>query len=248
MQRFLSVIRLHLTSWLSNFFFLHQYNIYSRFTLLLLCRWKDADIKEWQSACNLLLEVCNKMGTELSSRTSKLLDAGPVLGEEQKIAEWKQKCLVLEQDFLSREETQTLEIEKLKSENIWLQNRLAEKLQQTRHQNDVIEGLKRDLIESVQQTEISEGRRLCYEHKIKMLEEQIDRLAMSQTRENMFETQAETSFKQQKMADTHFTLSFWKNQVNKEILCSKDVDKFHLDLQCYGQSRQKTQKIIQVQE
>lgn len=239
MQRFLSVIKLHLTSWLSNFFLVHHYyNICPRFTLLLLCRWKDADIKEWQSTCNLLLEVCTKMGADLSSR-AKLIEVESMPQEEQKISEWQQKCLVLEQDFLSREETRILEIEKLQSENIWLQQRLAEKLQQMRHQNDVIEELKRDLIESVQQTEISEGRRLCYEHKIKMLEEQIDKLMMSQSGTNIFKAKSEDFLKSKKMETTHSTVNFWQNQTQKEILCSKNLDKFPVDLPCYEQSEEK---------
>lgn len=189
------------------------------------------------------------MGEELSSRTSGLLETdSSVSQEEKKMSEWQQKCLVLEQDFLSKEETRILEIEKLKSENIWLQNRLAEKLQQTRHQNDVIEELKRDLIESVQQTEISEGRRLCYEHKIKMLEEQIDKLTMSRSGTDMFTTKSEVVFKQKNMTHADSTLSFLRNQANKEILSSKDVAKFHIDLQCYGEPGERTQKVIQVQE
>lgn len=80
---------------------------------------------------------------------------------------WQTKLQTLEQ---SKNE----EIDKLQTEINWLQHRLAEKLQQTRRQNDIIDELKRDLVESIQQAKISEGRRLCYEHKIKNLEEQLE--------------------------------------------------------------------------
>ena len=95
--------------------------------------------------------------------------------KEQALAEWEKRVCELQSRLASQEDESRQEISKLQAENHWLQNRLAEKLQQSRHQNDVIDELKRDLVESVQQMEVSEGRRLCYEHKIRVLEEQIDR-------------------------------------------------------------------------
>ncbi|EPP34548.1 hypothetical protein CP10139811_0877 [Chlamydia ibidis] len=173
MRRLLSAIKLHLSSlWSSNPSPLlpNSYDNYSRSMLLLLCRLKDADLVEWQYACNTLSEVCSRMSNTI------LLDKPSASSSKDALTDWENKYLELKKDYLFRDEQRQQQIEKLQNENSWLQNRLAEKLQQARHQNDIIDELKRDLVESIQQTEISEGRRLCYEHKIKVLEEQIDKL------------------------------------------------------------------------
>lgn len=175
LRRLLSAIRLRLTSaWLSMSSSYH-YNMCSRSVLLLLCRLKDADIREWKRVSQLLVEVCGKMSDQITA----LSESSPTPVSDHSSVEWQQRISLIEQDFARRDELKDMEVEKLKNENVWLQNRLSEKLQQTRHQNDVIDSLKRELIESVQQTEISEGRRLCYEHKIKVLEEQLEKLMAS---------------------------------------------------------------------
>lgn len=140
--------------------------------LLLLCYWKDIDISEWKYACNTLLNVTYAMQerhqfTQLKnfSQTSQNI----VSDDHCELTKLKNKLIAVEQ-------LKNQEIEKLQTEINWLQHRLAEKLQQTRRQNDIIDELKRDLVESVQQTEISEGRRICYEHKIRILEGQIEQI------------------------------------------------------------------------
>ena len=151
----------------------NQYEEYSRSMLQLFCLWKDADIMEWENTCQILFGVCTKMSEDLL-RNQKQIQIQSA-NREQSQAEWEKTVCELKSQLASQEDESRQEISKLQAENSWLQNRLAEKLQQARHQNDVIDELKRDLVESVQQMEVSEGRRLCYEHKIKILEEQIDR-------------------------------------------------------------------------
>ncbi len=141
--------------------------------LLLLCRWKDADIMEWQHVCDLLSNVCSKMGNKLVTLQECIIENIPQQ-EENSDDDWKAKYLALEEKIIAQEEAKNTELEKVQRENSWLQNRLVEKLQQTRLQSDMIDQLKKDLINSVQQTEVSEGRRLCYEHKIKLLEKQLN--------------------------------------------------------------------------
>lgn len=149
-----------------------QYEEYSRSMLQLFCLWKDSDIVEWENTCQMLFGVCSKMSEDLL-RNKKQMQIQSA-SKEQSLAEWEQQVCELKSQLASQENANQQEISKLQAENHWLQNRLAEKLQQARHQNDVIDELKRDLVESVQQMEVSEGRRLCYEHKIRVLEEQID--------------------------------------------------------------------------
>ncbi|WP_348664150.1 hypothetical protein [Chlamydia vaughanii] len=206
---------------------------------------------ELQYASSILAEVCSKMSSDLISNTSSVLEVEEVNGETTH-SEWKHRLSVLEQDFSSREEMRNAEIEKLKSENSWLQNRLSERLQQTRHQNDIIDELKRDLIESVQQTEISEGRRSCYEHKIKILEEQLDKLTMSRIPEtDMFEQGSEESLaKQKELIDLNSTLKqLHKKQTDQEMTYQEEIAKLHLELQYYRQSVdcQEAHKIVQIQ-
>lgn len=155
-----------------------QYEEYSRSMLQLFCLRKDSDIMEWENTCQILFGVCIKMSEDLlrSERQMQIQSAS----KEQSLAEWEKLVSELKFQLASQEDESRQEISKLQAENNWLQNRLAEKLQQARHQNDVIDELKRDLVESVQQMEVSEGRRLCYEHKIKMLEEQIDRFLVKE--------------------------------------------------------------------
>lgn len=140
--------------------------------LLLLCHWKDIDISEWKLACNTLLNVNYAMHErhQLSQLKSCTTISQRVMESDHcELEKLKHKLHAVEQ-------LKNQEIEKLQTEINWLQHRLAEKLQQTRRQNDIIDELKRDLVESVQQTEISEGRRLCYEHRIRALEGQLEQV------------------------------------------------------------------------
>lgn len=173
-----SLVKLRLLSWLRfrkvrSFIPPDQYEEYSRSMLQLFCLWKDSDIMEWENTCQLLFGVCTKMSEDLlrNEQQQQIQSAD----KEQALAEWEKRVCELQSRLASQEDESRQEISKLQAENHWLQNRLAEKLQQSRHQKDVIDELKRDLVESVQQMEVSEGRRLCYEHKIRVLEEQIDR-------------------------------------------------------------------------
>ncbi len=142
--------------------------------LRLLCRWKDSDIMEWEQVCSILSGVCSRMSGKLASLQKETQDSCDQENERINF-QYKEQLSALEEEYIRRQEAKDQEIEKLQGENHWLQNRLAEKLQQIRHQNDVIDEIKKELLQSVQQTEISEGRRLCYEHKIKQLEEQLQR-------------------------------------------------------------------------
>ncbi|KPZ36524.1 hypothetical protein GWE_04415 [Chlamydia psittaci NJ1] len=234
MRRLLLAIKLHLTSmWSSNSTCSssNHYDIYSRSMLLLLCRWKDADIMEWEYACTALADICSKMSEQLLSNKSEVEQA--VLPNEQDMhSEWKYRFSALEKEFASRDEMRSSEIEKLKNENNWLQHRLSEKLQQVRHQNDIIDELKRDLVESVQQTEISEGRRLCYEHKIKILEEQLDKVTLSKIPEtDMFEQrhaecplqEDQTTKYQEEIARLNLELQYYRNSDSTHVEAQKVV-------------------------
>nr|WP_238374152.1 hypothetical protein [Chlamydia caviae] len=220
--------------------------------LLLLCRWKDADIMEWQYTCNALADVCSKMSGQLVCSKSEVLQVD--LSHEQDIhLEWKHRLLALEKEFSSRDEVKNSEIEKLKNENSWLQHRLSEKLQQTRHQNDIIEELKRDLIESVQQTEISEGRRLCYEHKIKVLEEQLDKLTLSRIPEtDMFEQGPKESVLQQEIVDLNEAMTaLHQKKADQDKKYQEEIARLSLELQNYRQSERtntETEKLLQIQD
>jgi len=166
--RLFSVLKLHFSSFWSSKS--SSYRSYSRSMLVLLCRWKDVDILELQHVCDLLSEVCSKM----SSQLLMLQEREQAPQQEDKREEWEEKFVELKEKLAFQEEEKQKEIAKLHSENLWLQNRLAEKLQHARLQGDMIDQLKKDLIASVQQTEISAGRCLCYEHKIKQLEKQLE--------------------------------------------------------------------------
>lgn len=221
--------------------------------LLLLCRWKDADIMEWQYACNALVDVCSKMSEHLVSNQSEIVKVD-LPHDQDDHSEWKHRCVALEKELASRDELKNSEIEKLKSENSWLQHRLSEKLQQSRHQNDVIDELKRDLIESVQQTEISEGRRLCYEHKIKILEEQLDKLTLSRVPEtDMFEQRSkESSLKEQEIIDLNAALIVLRQERDDQFKqYQEEIARLNLELQYYRQSEHTnlgSQKILQIQD
>ncbi|WP_375793976.1 hypothetical protein O1W69_00910 [Chlamydia sp. 12-01] len=208
---------------------------------------------EWQYACNALADVCSKMSGQLVSNKSEVLQVD--LSHEQDVhLEWKHRFLALEREFSSRDEIRNSEIEKLKNENSWLQHRLSEKLQQTRHQNDVIDELKRDLIESVQQTEISEGRRLCYEHKIKILEEQLDKLTLSRIPEtDMFEQGSKESLlKQQEIVSLNEAMMILhQKKADQDKKYQEEISRLSLELQHYRQSEYtniESQKILQIQD
>lgn len=174
MRRLLSFVKLYFSSlYKGSSVSDSSYHSYSRSMLLLLCYWKDSDILEWKYACNTLLNVCYAMQERHqfdyrlkndNVQTESLVNHDVVDLERTM---WQTKMQSLEQ-------LKNQEIDKLQTEINWLQHRLAEKLQQTRRQNDIIDELKRDLVESIQQAKISEGRCLCYEHKIKNLEEQLE--------------------------------------------------------------------------
>ncbi|AAD18761.1 hypothetical protein CpB0648 [Chlamydia pneumoniae TW-183] len=174
-MRLLSILKLHLFSLRSSSSLSpHYYHSCSRSMLHLLCRWKDADIMEWQQICNILSGVCSRMSGKLVSLQKETQDS--CHQEHERIhLQYREQLSALEEEYRRREEAKNQDLEKLQQENTWLQNRLAEKLQQIRHQSDIIDEIKKELLQSVQRTEISEGRRLCYEHKIKQLEEQLQR-------------------------------------------------------------------------
>ncbi|MEF9496691.1 hypothetical protein [Chlamydia sp. 04-14] len=207
---------------------------------------------EWQYACNALADVCSKMSGQLIPSTSELLQED-LSNEQDAHLEWKDRLSVLEKEFLSRDEVRNTEIEKLKNENGWLQHRLSEKLQQTRHQNDIIDELKRDLIESVQQTEISEGRRLCYEHKIKILEEQLDKLTLSRIPEtDMFEQGSkESSLKQQEIIDLNETIMILhQKKSDQDKKYQEEIARLSLELQNYRQTayiNTESEKLLHIQ-
>ncbi|QVE49604.1 hypothetical protein SBV42_02645 [Chlamydia crocodili] len=207
---------------------------------------------EWQYACNALADVCSKMSGQLIPSKPELSQED--LSCEQDIhLEWKHRFSALEKEFLSRDEVRNTEIEKLRSENGWLQHRLSEKLQQTRHQNDIIDELKRDLIESVQQTEISEGRRLCYEHKIKILEEQLDKLTLSRIPEtDMFEQGSKESLlKQQEIIDLNKAMtSLHQKKADQDKKYQEEIARLSLELQSYRQTaciNTESAKLLQIQ-
>lgn len=175
MRRLLSFVKLYFSSLYKGSSVSDcDYCSYSRSMLLLLCYWKDSDIEEWKYACNTLLKVCYAMQEQYQNVHLKEEGRGADSSNQNnqdaltlERSEWQTKLSTLKQ-------AKDQEIDKLQTEINWLQHRLAEKLQQTRRQNDIIDELKRDLVESIQQVKISEGRRLCYEHKIKNLEEQLE--------------------------------------------------------------------------
>ncbi len=203
--------------------------------LLLLCRWKDADIMEWEYACAALADICSKMSGQLLANKSEVVQAA-LPNEQDMHAEWTYRFSALEREFASRDEMRNSEIEKLKNENNWLQHRLAEKLQQVRHQNDIIDELKCDLVESVRQTEISEGRRLCYEHKIKILEEQLDKVTLSKI--------PETDMFEQRHAEC-------LSQEDQTTQYQEEIARLNLELQCYRNSdytNVEAEKIVQIHD
>ncbi|ANH78422.1 hypothetical protein Cs308_0251 [Candidatus Chlamydia sanziniae] len=170
----MSILKLQLSSlWSVDPSSPHYYDTCSHAMLRLLCRWKDTDTIEWQYICDILVNVCSKMSEQLlvlqQGTTETHFD-----NYDQIDAEYEGKVLALEEKLSSCEAIKNHEIEKLQAENTWLQSRLVQKLHQFRYQNDIIDQLKKDLINNVQKTQLSEGRRLCYEHRIRQLEEQLE--------------------------------------------------------------------------
>ncbi|SPN73742.1 hypothetical protein C10C_0585 [Chlamydia serpentis] len=246
-MRLLSTLKLHLSSLRSSSpLSPHYYTTCSRPMLRLLCRWKDADILEWQHVCSILSAVCSRMSGKLVSLQKETQNFCPQ--EAQLIdLQCQEQLSALEKEYVHQEEIKNQEIQKLQEENNWLQHRLAEKLQQIRHQNDIIDEIKKELFQSVQQAEISEGRRLCYEHKIKQLEEQLQRNISQQTasfidKERSYPVYAEIDELKNSLATLQQEKDVYVKTYHLEIA------KLREKLQCYQEGNQNSTETCSIEK
>ncbi len=136
--------------------------------LVLLCRWKDIELAEWEQTCSVLKNICSEMGTELLSFLHNE-DAA----ESDTTVNGLDSVRPLRKILANAPVLESQQIEQLQLENDWLQQRLDEKSKEASSQIHLIEELRQDLLERSQQMEIKEDHILCCERKIRDLEEQL---------------------------------------------------------------------------
>lgn len=136
--------------------------------LVLLCRWKDIELAEWEQTCSVLKNICSEMGTELLSFLHNE-DAA----ESDTTVNGLDSVRPLQKILANAPVLESQQIEQLQLENDWLQQRLDEKSKEASSQIHLIEELRKDLLERSQQMEIKEDHILCCERKIRDLEEQL---------------------------------------------------------------------------
>ncbi|WP_213318737.1 hypothetical protein [Chlamydiifrater volucris] len=127
-------------------------------------------LKEFLSAMLKMTEDIQHFSEEHLSST---------ISEDESILH-RQEIFSLRAEMRDLEDNKNAEIEKLAGENSWLRDRLEEKLRLSQYRGEVIDGLKREIAKLANEAEIGESRRLCYEYRIKVLEDRLEKVPMQE--------------------------------------------------------------------
>ncbi|WP_213358088.1 hypothetical protein [Chlamydiifrater phoenicopteri] len=139
--------------------------------LSFLCYNKDQEIEGLEVLLKELMAAMLRMAEDIE-RVSEMRLSSTISEDESILRE--EEIFSLRAVIRDLEESKNTEIEKLSGENKWLRDRLEEKLRLSQYRGEVIDDLKREIAKLANEAEIGESRRLCYEYRIKVLEDRLE--------------------------------------------------------------------------